>query len=77
MAYIPDNSLLLIHGTADDNVQLLHSMLLTRKIDLLYLMWQSNRASFFGDVVFDSFNKASRDADNILDHMQRYAIIIE
>ena len=28
---------------------------------------QSDRNSFGGDVVFDSFNKASLDEDNILD----------
>ena len=30
---------------------------------------KSDRNTFYGDVVLDSFNKASRDEDNILDQM--------
>ena len=31
---------------------------------------QSDRNTFYGDVVLDSFNKASRDEDNILDQIK-------
>ena len=34
-----------------------------------YRMMQSERNSFLGDVVSDSFNKQYKDRDNILDHI--------
>ena len=36
----------------------------------MYSVMQSDGNSFYGDVVFDSFNNASRDKDSILD--QKY-----
>ena len=41
-------------------------------------MMQSDGHSFWGDVVLDSFNKASQDEDNILDQMyeSKYVRII-
>ena len=35
----------------------------------MYSVMQSDENSFCGDVVFDSFNKASRDKDNNLDQI--------
>ena len=32
---------------------------------MIYTVLQSDRNTFYGDVVLDSFNKASRDEDNI------------
>ena len=36
---------------------------------------QSDRNNFYGDVVLDSFNKASRDEDYILDQIYKKQII--
>ena len=36
---------------------------------------QSDRNTFYGDVVLDSFNKASRDEDNILDQIYKKKIV--
>ena len=36
-----------------------------------YSVMQSDGNSFCGDVVLDSFNKASRDEDNILDQIYK------
>ena len=33
---------------------------------------QSDRNSFWGDVVFNSFQKTSMDEDNILDHIYKF-----
>ena len=38
-------------------------------LPLLYSITQSYAKSFWGDVVFDSFNNVSRDEDNILDQI--------
>ena len=38
---------------------------------------QSDWKSFWGDVVLDSFNKASRDKDNILDQIYEKQIFSE
>ena len=35
----------------------------------IYTVMQSDGNTFYGDVVLDSFNKASRDEDNILDQI--------
>ena len=39
------------------------------KLSLLYSVMQSDRNSFGGDVVSDSFNKPFRDEENILDQI--------
>ena len=41
----------------------------------MYSVMQSNGNSFCGDVIFDSFNKAFRDEDNILDQMYEHKYV--